>query len=231
VTRAAVITIDGPSASGKGTVAVRVAEALGFSLLDSGALYRVLGIAARKQQLNLGNHQQLAQLAADLKIEFGNAGPGSVWLNGEDVSLEIRTDAASKLASEVGAIPAAREALLQRQLEFRQPPGLVADGRDMGTIVFPNAELKIFLTASPEERAQRRYKQLREKGFDVNITALLQEVVERDERDRNRSVSPLKPADDAIIIDCTELSINEVQKKMHTLVSATIYSQSKSLNN
>ena len=220
MTRAAVITIDGPSASGKGTVAVRVAEALGFSLLDSGALYRVLGIAARKQQLNLDDHQQLAQLAADLKIEFGNAGPGSVWLNGEDVSLEIRTDAASKLASEVGAIPAAREALLQRQLEFRQPPGLVADGRDMGTIVFPNAELKIFLTASPEERAQRRYKQLIAKGIGAILPDLLRELKSRDERDSQRAVSPLRPAADATILDTTRLTIDEVVTRVLVLAAA-----------
>jgi len=222
VTRAAVITIDGPSASGKGTVAVRVAEALGFSLLDSGALYRVLGIAARKQQLNLDDHQQLAQLAADLKIEFGNAGPGSVWLNGEDVSLEIRTDAASKLASEVGAIPAAREALLQRQLEFRQPPGLVADGRDMGTIVFPNAELKIFLTASPEERAQRRYKQLIAKGIGAILPDLLRELKSRDERDGQRAVSPLRPAADATILDTTRLTIDEVVTRVLVLAAASM---------
>jgi cytidylate kinase len=222
VTRAAVITIDGPSASGKGTVAVRVAEALGFSLLDSGALYRVLGIAARKQQLNLDDHQQLAQLAADLKIEFGNAGPGSVWLNGEDVSLEIRTDAASKLASEVGAIPAAREALLQRQLEFRQPPGLVADGRDMGTIVFPNAELKIFLTASPEERAQRRYKQLIAKGIGAILPDLLRELKSRDERDSQRAVSPLRPAADATILDTTRLTIDEVVTRVLVLAAASM---------
>ncbi|MFP6839662.1 MAG: (d)CMP kinase [Pseudohongiellaceae bacterium] len=222
VTRAAVITIDGPSASGKGTVAVRVAEALGFSLLDSGALYRVLGIAARKQQLNLDDHQQLAQLAADLKIEFGNAGPGSVWLNGEDVSLEIRTDAASKLASEVGAIPAAREALLQRQLEFRQPPGLVADGRDMGTIVFPNAELKIFLTASPEERAQRRYKQLIAKGIGAILPDLLRELKSRDERDSQRAISPLRPAADATILDTTRLTIDEVVTRVLVLAAASM---------
>ncbi|HIA58634.1 MAG TPA: (d)CMP kinase [Gammaproteobacteria bacterium] len=222
VTRAAVITIDGPSASGKGTVAARVAEALGFSLLDSGALYRVLGIAARKQQLNLDDHQQLAQLAADLKIEFGNAGPGSVWLNGEDVSLEIRTDAASKLASEVGAIPAAREALLQRQLEFRQPPGLVADGRDMGTIVFPNAELKIFLTASPEERAQRRYKQLIAKGIGAILPDLLRELKSRDERDSQRAVSPLRPAADATILDTTRLTIDEVVTRVLVLAAASM---------
>lgn len=222
MTRARVITIDGPSASGKGTVAARVAEALGFSLLDSGALYRVLGVAAHKQQLSLDNHQQLAQLAEGLKIEFGNSGPGSVWLNGEDVSREIRTDAASKMASEVGAIPAAREALLQRQLEFRQPPGLIADGRDMGTIVFPDAELKIFLTASPEERAQRRYKQLIAKGIGAILPDLLRELKERDERDSQRAVSPLKPAADASVLDTTKLTIDEVVARVLELAAASM---------
>ena len=222
MTRARVITIDGPSASGKGTVAARIAEALGFSLLDSGALYRVLGIAARKQQLSLHNHQQLARLAADLKIEFGISGPGSVQLNGEDVSQEIRTDAASKLASEVGAIPAVREALLQRQLAFRQPPGLVADGRDMGTVVFPDAELKIFLTASPEERAQRRYKQLIGKGIGAILPDLLRELKDRDERDSQRAVSPLKPAADAAILDTTKLTIDEVVARVLELAAVSM---------
>ena len=222
MTRPRVITIDGPSASGKGTVAARVAEALGFSLLDSGALYRVLGIAARKQHLSLDNHQQLARLAAGLKIEFGTAGPGSVQLNGEDVSQEIRTDAASKLASEVGAIPAAREALLQRQLAFRQPPGLVADGRDMGTVVFPDAELKIFLTASPKERAQRRYKQLIGKGIGAILPDLLRELKDRDERDSQRAVSPLKPAADAAILDTTKLTIDEVVARVLELAAVSM---------
>ena len=222
MTRPRVITIDGPSASGKGTVAARVAEALGFSLLDSGALYRVLGIAARKQQLSLDNHQQLARLAAGLKIEFGTAGPGSVQLNGEDVSQEIRTDAASKLASEVGAIPAAREALLQRQLAFRQPPGLVADGRDMGTVVFPDAELKIFLTASPKERAQRRYKQLIGKGIGAILPDLLRELKDRDERDSQRAVSPLKPAADAALLDTTQLTIDEVVARVLELAAVSM---------
>ena len=222
MTRARVITIDGPSASGKGTVAARIAEALGFSLLDSGALYRVLGIAARKQQLSLHNHQQLARLAADLKIEFGISGPGSVQLNGEDVSQEIRTDAASKLASEVGAIPAVREELLQRQLAFRQPPGLVADGRDMGTVVFPDAELKIFLTASPEERAQRRYKQLIGKGIGAILPDLLRELKDRDERDSQRAVSPLKPAADAAILDTTKLTIDEVVARVLELAAVSM---------
>ena len=227
MTRARVITIDGPSASGKGTVAARIAEALGFSLLDSGALYRVLGIAARKQQLSLHNHQQLARLAADLKIEFGISGPGSVQLNGEDVSQEIRTDAASKLASEVGAIPAVREALLQRQLAFRQPPGLVADGRDMGTVVFPDAELKIFLTASPEERAQRRYKQLIGKGIGAILPDLLRDLKERDERDSLRAISPLKPAEDATVLDTTDLDLAQVITQVMDLIAVKLHSENR----
>ena len=208
--KATVITIDGPSASGKGTIAARVAQALGFSLLDSGALYRVLGIAAHKRGLSLSNHQQLVELAVSLEIEFGRSGPGSVWLNGEDVTPEIRSELGGKMASEIGAIPAAREALFNRQLAFRQPPGLVADGRDMGTIVFPDAELKIFLTASAEERAQRRVKQLIAKGIDAILPDLLRELKDRDERDSNRAVSPLKPAQDASILDTTNLTIDEV---------------------
>lgn len=220
--KAPVITIDGPSASGKGTIAARVAQALGFSLLDSGALYRVLGIAALKQGLNLDNHQQLAELASGLKLEFGMSGPGSVWLNGEDVSEEIRTDVGSKVASEVGAIPAAREALLARQLEFRRLPGLVADGRDMGTVVFPDAQLKIFLTASAEERAARRYKQLIAKGISAILPDLLYELKERDERDSQRAVSPLKPAKDASILDTSKLTIDEVVGRVLKLARASL---------
>lgn len=220
--KAPVITIDGPSASGKGTIAARVAQALGFSLLDSGALYRVLGIAALKQGLNLDNHQQLAELARGLKLEFGMSGPGSVWLNGEDVSEEIRTDVGSKVASEVGAIPAARKALLARQLEFRRLPGLVADGRDMGTVVFPDAQLKIFLTASAEERAVRRYKQLIAKGISAILPDLLYELKERDERDSQRAVSPLKPAKDASILDTSKLTIDEVVGRVLKLARASL---------
>jgi cytidylate kinase len=222
VARVPVITIDGPSASGKGTIAARVAKVLGYALLDSGAMYRVLGIAALKQGLNLDNHQQVAALASELKLEFGVSGPGSVWLNGEDVSEEIRTEIGSKLASEVGAIPAAREALLARQLEFRQLPGLVADGRDMGTVVFPDAELKIFLTASAEERADRRYKQLIAKGIGVILPDLLRELKDRDERDSQRAVSPLQPAKDASILDTSYLTIDEVVERVLQLASTSL---------
>ena len=209
-----VITIDGPSGSGKGTIASRVAQSLGFSLLDSGALYRVLGIACDRYGVDLSIPSAVANLARELDIHFGISGEGSVWLDGEDVSLAIRTDLGSDLASKVGAIEAAREALFQRQLAFREGPGLVADGRDMGTTVFPDATLKIFLTASLDARAQRRYKQLIGKGIDAILPALLRDLKERDRRDTERVISPLKPAEDAIVIDTTDLTIDQVVKKV-----------------
>ena len=209
-----VISIDGPSGSGKGTIAATIAQKLGFVLLDSGALYRVLGIATLKHDLDIADEQGIADLARNLNIEFGKFGPESVSLDGEDVSLQIRTDIGSEMASKVGAIGLAREALLERQLAFRKAPGLVADGRDMGTVVFADAELKIYLTASPEERAQRRYKQLIAKGIDVNLPALLRELNERDERDSQRSVSPLRAAKDAIVLDTTDLDIDQVVERV-----------------
>ena len=212
--KAPVIAIDGPSGSGKGTIASRVAESLGFSLLDSGALYRVLGIACHRRHIDLSDTPAVANIAKGLDIQFGLSGEGSVWLNGEDVSLAIRTDLGSDMASQVGAIEAAREALFQRQLAFRKAPGLVADGRDMGTTVFPDATLKIFLTASAEERAQRRYKQLIAKGIDAILPALLRDLIERDRRDSERAISPLTPAEDAIVIDTTDLTIDQVVKQV-----------------
>ena len=205
-----VIAIDGPSGSGKGTIAAKVAEKLGFSLLDSGVLYRILGIAVLKGGVNLEDIDKLTSLALQMDIEFGPAGPDSVTLDGEDVSLEIRTDIGSRMASKVGAIPAARNALFERQLAFRRSPGLVADGRDMGAVVFPDAAVKIFLTASAEERAQRRYKQLIGKGIDAILPDLLRELRKRDRRDSQREISPLKPAEDATILDTTHQSIDEV---------------------
>ena len=209
-----VIAIDGPSGSGKGTVAAAVAEQLGFVLLDSGALYRVLGIAASQYGVDLDDHAALVDLADRLDIEFGKSGSGSVWLDGVDVTLQIRTDRGSDLASRVGAIPAARKALFERQISFRREPGLVADGRDMGSVVFPDARLKIFLTASPEERAHRRYKQLIGKGIDAILPDLLRDLKERDARDSQRSISPLQPAEDAVVLDTTDLNIDQVVKQV-----------------
>ena len=219
-----VITIDGPSGSGKGTVAVRIAEKLDFTLLDSGALYRSVGIAALRDGIDLRDHQQIAELARHLNIEFGVSTPDSVWLDGEDVSLEIRTDIGSELASQIGAIPAAREALYERQLAFRKAPGLVADGRDMGTVVFQDAIIKIYLTARPEERAQRRYKQLIDKGIDASLADLLRDLKERDARDSERPISPLKPAKDAVVLDTTDLHIDQVVEKVLDLVSERLVS-------
>lgn len=217
-----VIAIDGPSGSGKGTIASRVAEKLGYSLLDSGALYRVLGIATVRHRVDINDQLEVAKLASKLDIEFGRSGPGSVWLDGEDVTLDIRTNKGSELASRVGAMPAAREALYERQLAFRQAPGLVADGRDMGTVVFPDAQLKIYLTASPEERAERRYKQLIGKGIDAILPGLLRELKERDRRDSERAISPLKPAEDATVIDTTNLDIEQVVSQVLSLVAVRL---------
>lgn len=214
MTSAPVIAIDGPSGSGKGTIAARVAEELGFSLLDSGALYRVLGIACHRRGIDLDDPEAVAAVTESMDIQFGKSGEGSVWLDGEDVSLDIRTDLGSDMASRVGAIQAARDALFERQLAFRRPPGLVADGRDMGTTVFPDATLKIFLTASLDARAERRYKQLIGKGIDAILPDLLRDLKERDRRDSERAISPLLPAEDAIVIDTTDLTIDQVVKQV-----------------
>ncbi len=209
-----VIAIDGPSATGKGTLAASLAAHMGFHLLDSGSLYRILGVAVARAGLSLDETETIAQFARNLDIEFGLYGPGSVALDGEDISLIIRTDLGSDMASKVGAIPAARDALLDRQLAFRKSPGLVADGRDMGTVVFPDAIVKFFLTASTEARAERRYKQLLDKGIDAIFPSLLRELDLRDARDRSRSVSPMQPAEDAIVVDTTELNRSEVMAKV-----------------
>lgn len=215
-----VITIDGPSGSGKGTIAKKLADRLGFALLDSGALYRTLGIAVHKANINLENHDQVSALARMLDMEFGKDGPGSVRLNGQDITLQIRTDLGSSLASKVGAIPDARKALFERQLQFKRAPGLVADGRDMGTVVFPDAKLKIFLTASVSKRAERRYKQLIDKGINVTLPDLLRDLKVRDRRDTDRSISPLKAAEDAVNVDSTDLSIEEVVDRVLHLFAA-----------
>ena len=211
VSAAPVITIDGPGGSGKGTVAGILAKKLGWHLLDSGALYRLLALAASQQQLAFSANEQLLSLAKNLPVQFLQ---DQVLLAGEDVSLTIRTEQVGGLASQVAAIPEVRTALLQRQYDFRQPPGLVCDGRDMGTVVFPSAELKVFLTASVEERAQRRYLQLKAKGEEVKLASLLQEIRERDERDMGRATAPLKPAPDALILDSTQLSIEQVVQRI-----------------
>jgi len=202
-----VITIDGPSGSGKGTVAQLVAETLGFHVLDSGALYRLAGYSVEKAGIGFEDHEKAAELALAMEVTFDH---GKVGLNGEDVSLAIRTETAGNNASKVAAMPEVRAALLDWQRHAAVAPGLVADGRDMGTTVFPQAPLKVFLTASAEERAQRRYKQLKEKEISSNISRLAEEIRERDERDRNRSTSPLAPAGDALVIDSTGLSIEQV---------------------
>lgn len=202
-----VITVDGPTASGKGTVAERVAAILGFHYLDSGALYRLAALAALNAGVDMGDEAQVAACAAKIDIRFAG---GCVFLSGQDVSNQIRAEAVGNNASRIAVMPALRAALLKRQQDFRQPPGLVADGRDMGTVVFPDANVKVFLTASVEKRAQRRSKQLIEKGFSVNMSSLLLDLRQRDERDSGRESAPLKAASDALLIDSSDLSVDQV---------------------
>lgn len=208
-----VIAVDGPGGSGKGTVTQMLARKLGWHLLDSGALYRLTALAAIRQGVPLDDEDGLVKVAAGLDVAFEptpEGEPVKVILAGQDVTADIRTESTGDNASKVAVIQPVRDALLQRQRDFRLAPGLVADGRDMGTVVFPDAPVKIFLTASAEERARRRYSQLKDAGVDVNIDTLLEEIRVRDERDMNRSAAPLKPADDAQVIDSTGLSIEEV---------------------
>ena len=219
---AGVITIDGPGGAGKGTVSLAVANRLGWSYLDSGALYRVLGLAALRKDISLEDEAALAVEASHLAVRFGADDTllgVQVLLEEDEVTHEIRTEAAGNAASRVAMLPAVREALLQRQRDFRQPPGVVADGRDMGTTVFPDAGLKIFLTATAEERAKRRYNQLIKKGDNANIRALLQEIEERDRRDSERSISPLRPAEDAVTLDTTLMTIEQVVSAVLVLAS------------
>ena len=209
-----VLAIDGPSGSGKGTIARRVARSLGWHYLDSGALYRLAGLAAQRAGLLDAADSRLAQIAANMTVRFDtdDAGEERIWLGAEDVTRGVRTEESGHLASTVAAIPEVRQALLGLQRGFRRPPGLVADGRDMGTTVFPEAFLKVFLTASPEKRARRRHKQLKDKGIDVSLARLSRDIEVRDKRDAERSVAPLRPADDARLLDSSNLTIDDVTR-------------------
>ncbi len=211
-----VITVDGASGTGKGTVSQLIAKRLAWKLLDSGALYRVLALAAQKHGVSLDNETALQVLAEYFDVQFiaVESEPPHILLEGENVTETIRTEKMGNAASKIAALSAVRTALLNRQRAFREPPGLVADGRDMGTIVFPDADLKIFLYASPEKRAERRYKQLKEKGINVKLTDLVEELRERDTRDQERPVAPLRPAEDALCINTDHLSIEEVVERV-----------------
>jgi len=206
-----VITIDGPSGSGKGTATAMVANTLKWQVLDSGALYRILALAAGQAAIECDDEEALRNLATSLPVEFSGE---RILLSGEDVSRAIRNEQVGTFASQIAALPGVREGLLQRQHDFRQPPGLVADGRDMGTVIFPDAPLKIFLTASAEERARRRYLQLKQAGETVNLADLVGEIRARDERDTKRSLSPLKPAEDAVVMDSTTMTIEQVVERI-----------------
>ncbi len=202
-----VIAIDGPSASGKGTLACRVAGSLGFHYLESGALYRLVALASRRSAIEEADEEALARIAAGLAVRFRN---DRILLSGEDVTEKLRGEDIGTLASSVARLPRVRAALLERQRAFRQPPGLVADGRDMGTVIFPDAILKVFLTASVRIRAERRYKQLKDKGISANLASLSRDLAERDERDAKRAAAPLVPAPDAVQLDSSNLSVEEV---------------------
>ena len=220
---APVLTIDGPSGSGKGTISRIVAQRLGWHYLDSGALYRGVGVAAGWADLDLDDGGALVRCAFDTNVSFREADDGElrVLINGHVATDELRTETAGAAASAIAAIPEVRAALKERQRVFRQAPGLVADGRDMGTVIFPDAAYKVFLTASAEERADRRYKQLKDKGVSVTLDGLLREILARDARDANRAVAPLRPADTAVRIDTTGLGIEDVVTRVLDVVSRT----------
>jgi cytidylate kinase len=215
-----VLTLDGPSGSGKGTISRLVADRLGWHYLDSGALYRAVAVAAGWADLDLDDGGALVRCTFDTDIGFRDNPGGElrVLVNGNDATDELRTETAGAAASAIAAIPAVRAALKERQRAFRRPPGLVADGRDMGTVIFPDAAYKVFLTASAEERAERRYKQLKDKGVSVTLDGLLREILARDARDANRAVAPLRPAEDAVRIDTTGLGIESVVERVLALL-------------
>ncbi|MBN8734677.1 MAG: (d)CMP kinase [Xanthomonadales bacterium] len=216
-----VLTLDGPSGSGKGTIARAVADRLGWHLLDSGAIYRAVGYAAGLRDLDLDDAEAVARCAAETRIEFRDPGDGGdtrVVIDGIDATDAIRTETAGAAASAIAALPEVRKALVDKQLAFRAAPGLVADGRDMGTVIFPDAPFKVFLTASPAERAERRYKQLKAKGLDVTLASLLHEIELRDARDASRTVAPLRAAADAVVIDSSGRSIAAVVDAVLALV-------------
>lgn len=215
-----VLTIDGPSGSGKGTVSRLVAKRLGWHFLDSGALYRAVGVAASARQLDLAAESALTRCAAETRIEFIDDGEHEprVMVDGVDVTDSLRTERVGAAASAIAALPAVRAALLEKQRSFRRPPGLVADGRDMGTVVFSDAPFKVFLTASAQERAERRHKQLKDKGLSLTLDSLLLDILARDARDTDRAVAPLKPASDAVLIDTSGIPIDAVVEKVLALV-------------
>ena len=214
-----IITIDGPSGSGKGTLCKLLADRLGYHLLDSGALYRLVALAAEHHGVSAENELAVADIAGCLDVQFKAHGDGvQVVLEGEDVSLSIRTEICGMNASKVASLTLVRKALQERQRAFAELPGLVADGRDMGTVIFPQAPVKVFLTASAQERADRRYKQLKSKGLSASLSEIITDIQKRDERDENRTVAPLKPSKDALVIDCTHMSILDVEQKILTFI-------------
>ena len=218
-----VVTVDGPSGAGKGTLSALIAEKLGWHLLDSGAIYRVLAVAAMHHDLPVDDESAVGPLASGLDVSFEiDKEQRRVVLEGEDVTDDIRTEEVGAVASQIASLARVREALLRRQRAFQQDPGLVADGRDMGTVVFPDANVKLFLTASAEARAERRYNQLKDKGLDVNIARLLTDIKARDDRDANRSIAPLVPAEDAVVIDSTDLDINHVFESAMEIINSRL---------
>ena len=217
-----VVAIDGPTGSGKGAISRSLAAMLGWRLLDSGALYRSVALRASREGLGLDEPVALAATASRMQVEFSSSpGPDAAFLDGEDVTALLRTEECGAMASRIAVIPEVRQSLWARQRTFARPPGLIADGRDMGTVVFPEAELKVYLTASPEERARRRYKQLIQKGIDVSLPDLSEDIARRDERDANRVVAPLKPAEDARVLDSTGLTLEEVIARIRDWLEET----------